>query len=295
MRIKRRNAVRPAFLYHAVERLDDHLTKAFGSAHDIGRVHSLVGADQNEAFTAVMHGSICCFICTDRIVLDGLARAVLHQGDVLVRRRVIHYIRPVPSKDLLQSLAVADGANQRDQIQLRILVLQLHLDRIGIVLIDIEDDQRFRIIRSDLAAKLAADRSAAAGDHDGLSSQKAGNLRHIGLDRVAPKQILDGHIFHRADRDSFVCKLIDARKDLQLASRLVANTQDVAAVRSRCRGNGKINLIDSVFFYIEKNIISASDNRYAVDKAIPFIGVIIDDADDFFIAVCFCHIAEDHL
>lgn len=77
------------------------------------------------------------------VILDRLKRRRLHERHVLMRRRVAHEIRPVTVKDLHDALTVAHGADEHDQIQLRMRAPQLHLDVVGVILVDIEMMSRF--------------------------------------------------------------------------------------------------------------------------------------------------------
>ena len=81
---------------------------------------------------------------------------------MLVRRRVADNVGPVAVKDLHDTLPVAHGADEHDEVQLRVRAPQLHLDVVGVVLIDIENDETPRPLRRRLPAELTAD--AAAGE-----------------------------------------------------------------------------------------------------------------------------------
>ncbi|CDA99966.1 unknown [Firmicutes bacterium CAG:65] len=78
--------------------------------------------------------------------------------------RMVDDVRTISAEDILDAFRIADRGDQHYQIQCRILTDQLLLDRIGIVLIDIDDDQLFRLMTGDLPAQLAADGPAATGD-----------------------------------------------------------------------------------------------------------------------------------
>ena len=201
MHIKLRDLICFSCLDLGVEALDDHFAQTLARAHDICRIDSLVCTDEHKPLAAVHHSGIGRFICTDRIVFDCLARAVLHQRDMLVRRGMIYDVRPVIMKDLVHFAAVANRTDQNDEIQLGIFILQFKLDVIGVILIYIENDQLLRAVSGYLTAKLRADASAAACDHNGLSVDKAENLFEIWADRVSPKQVLDRNVFQRFDSD----------------------------------------------------------------------------------------------
>ena len=149
--------------------LYDHLTDPLARTHDIGGVHRLVRGDQHELLHTVLHCRLRCLPCAEDIVLDRLIRTHLHQGHMLVCSRMIDDIRPVFLHDVIDAVRVPHRGDQHDQIKFGIFVLQLLLDLIGIVLIDIHDDQARRSVSCDLAAELASDRAASPRHHDGLS------------------------------------------------------------------------------------------------------------------------------
>lgn len=73
--------------------------------------------------------------------------------------RMVDDVRAISAEDILDAFRIAYRSDQHYQIQRRILTDQLLLDRIGIVLIDIDDDQLLRLMTGDLPAQLASDGS----------------------------------------------------------------------------------------------------------------------------------------
>mgnify|MGYP002337785338 CR=1 FL=1 len=71
-----------------------------------------------------------------------------------MRRRVAHEIRPVTVKDLHDARTVAHGADEHNQIQLRMRAPQLHLDVVGVIFVDIENDEPLRPLCRRLTAEL---------------------------------------------------------------------------------------------------------------------------------------------
>ena len=205
-----------------VKALYDHFTQPLAGTHNIGRIHSLVRADQHKSLRPVDHRGIRRFIGADGIVLDRLARAVLHQGNMLVGCRVIDDLRLIGLKQIKNLPAVPDRADQGHQVQLRIFLLQLQLDRVSVVFIDIENDQLLRFMRSDLPAKLRPDASSSAGHQYTLSVDHFKNVRQIGADRFPSKQVFHGNILHPADADLSVGQLGDPRQLLELTACLAA-------------------------------------------------------------------------
>ena len=59
---------------------------------------------------------------------------------MLVGRRMVYDVGAVFLKHRLDPVGVPDGADEHHQVQVRILLLQLQLDVVGVVLIDIKDN-----------------------------------------------------------------------------------------------------------------------------------------------------------
>ena len=74
-------------------RLDDQLGDRLRRAHHAGRIHRLVGGDQDEALDAVLASACGEDPGADDVVLDRLARVRLHQRHVLVRGGVEDEVR----------------------------------------------------------------------------------------------------------------------------------------------------------------------------------------------------------
>ena len=124
------------------------------------------------------------------VVLDGLGGADLHQRHMLMRRRVKDHRGVVGFKHLVQPLFVPDGAHQHGHGDVpAILLLELHLELVGTVLIDIKDEQLARVEFHHLAAELTADGTAAARDQHGLAREVAGNFGGVQRDLLAGEEV----------------------------------------------------------------------------------------------------------
>ena len=279
-----------------IEGLDDHLAKALGGAHDVGGVHGLVRRDEDKTLTAVGHGGVGGLVGADGVVLDGLAGAALHEGHMLVRRCVVDDLRPVGLADLEHAAAVPDGADEGDEVQVRVRVLQLVLDVVGVVLVDIEDDELLRAVGRDLAAELRTDGAAAPGDEDGLAVNEVEDFLQVGGDGLAPQQVLNRDVLHLADGDVPEDELVHAGQVLQLAAGLLADIQDVPALLGRGAGDGEEDLLHRVLLGVLQDGVPAADDGHAVNVSAPFVGVVVDDTDDLlFGLVGGADVAEDHL
>ena len=68
--------------------LDDQFGEPLRRAHHVGRVHRFVGRDQDEAVDAELVGRLGHQPRAAHVVLDRLARVLLHERHVLVSRRM---------------------------------------------------------------------------------------------------------------------------------------------------------------------------------------------------------------
>ena len=101
---------------------------------------------------------------TDNIILHSFTGTCLHQWDMLMCGCMKNNFGPVFSKNSHDPLLIPYRTDQHDQIQLWISELKLHLQFIGVVFINIKNDQLFWMISGNLSAQFAADGATAAGD-----------------------------------------------------------------------------------------------------------------------------------
>ncbi len=291
-----RDLVRLAGLDLRVKALDDHLAEALRGAHDVGRVHRLVGTDQDEPARAVDHGRVGGLVGAEHVVLDRFAGRILHERHVLVGGRVVDDVRMILFKDFEHLAAVADGPDKRDKIELRIFFAELELDVVGVIFVNVKDDQLLRIVPCDLPAELGADGAAAPGDEDDLAVDEAEDLLHVGADRFAAEKVLDRDLLHVAHGELAGRDLVNARELLQLAAGLVADGQDVALVLHRGARDREVDLPNPVLGHGGHDFLAAADDRDAVDEAMPFVRVVVDDAGDELVELLgAADVALDHL
>ena len=229
------------------------------------------------------HGRIRGLIGSDGVVLDRLVRAVLHQRNMLVRRRVVYDLRLVIFKYFEDPPAVTDRADQGHKIQLRIFFPELHLNVIRVIFIYVKNDQLLGRVRRDLPAELAADGAAASRDQDPFPVNEFKDFFQVGLDRLSAQKVFDGDLLHLAYSYFSADELIHSGKVLQLAVRLLADVQDVSSLLRRRAGDRHIDLVDVVFLNIFQDRVPAADDRNSVNEAPPLVGVVIYDTADQFV------------
>ena len=263
-----------------VHHLHDHLAQALGRAHDVRGVDGLVRRDEDKALRAEAIRRLRDVVRAEDVILDRLKRRRLHERHVLMRRRVAHEIRPVTVKDLHDALTVAHGADEHDQIQLRMRAPQLHLDVVGVILVDIENDEPFRPLCRRLTAELAADAAAAARDEHGLAGDVGRDLIEVDLHRLAAKQVLNVHLADLLDAHLAVGELADAGQCAQGAGCVVAVTEDLQLLLPGGRRDGKDDLVNVVLFRHRGDAAAAADDLHAAQIAADLVRRIVNDAHD---------------
>ena len=262
-----------------VHHLDDHLTDTLRGTHDVRRVHSLIRGDQDEA----LHPGVRCgtggLQSAHDVVLDRFVRAHLHERYVLMCSRMEDHVRLILLHHTADTVRVPAGADEGHEVQLRVLHDELLLDAVRVVLIDVEDDELLRLVACDLTAEFRADRSATAGDEDGLPLDHTEDFFVVDLDRFTTEEVEDVDVTELADADFAVDELVDARDGLQLTAALLTDVEDLCALFG---GRGRDRIDDFrhlVLLYGTENVVSGADDRDAVEDAALLVQVVVDQAD----------------
>ena len=111
-------------------------------------------------------------------------------------------------------MSISHRTDQHYQIQFRIIPLQFLLNVIGIIFINIKDDQLLGLMSCDLTAKLASNGTASTGDQHYLSRHIPHDTLHLSVNGFSSQQILNLHIAELGDTDLPVHQLIDSWQHL---------------------------------------------------------------------------------
>ena len=123
--------IRDSHIRVARKGLDEHFADALGTAHHTGGVHSLISGKLHEPLHVVFAGAHQQIFGAQNIVLDRFCRADLPQRHMLVCCRMEHHSGMIGFKNLIQTLFIADGANEhryRDIPAVLLPVSYTHLD-----------------------------------------------------------------------------------------------------------------------------------------------------------------------
>ena len=220
-------------------------------------------------------------ICAENVVLDGLLRALLHQRNVLVGRRMEHDVGAIHPKQAVNFFLISYGGDLHPQVQpIAPYTPQLLLDIISVVLVNIQNDELLGLIFGNLAAKLAADGTATAGHQHGLPLQKIQQDRRIQLHRLSAKEIFYLHILHRRHAHLAVYQLVNSRQAPHTAARFLADVQDLFLILGRRCGNGKDDLRDPFLFDHLWDLLPPADDGHVSDVLALFARIVVDDAAD---------------
>ena len=88
--------------------------EAFGGAHHVGGVHSLVGRHHHELIHAIFHCEVGDDFRAVHVVDDGFGGVDFHHGHVLVGRGVNHEGGAVKVKCLLHASLVLHATDKAD-------------------------------------------------------------------------------------------------------------------------------------------------------------------------------------
>ena len=131
---------------------------------------------------------------------------------------------------------------------------------------------------SDLTTELRSNRTSATGNHNNLVVNKIKDFGHICLDRFSSEEILYLYCtkvtfcYNRSIR-----KLIHTWDILNLTVCRLADLNNVTSLGSSSGRECDIDLLNIVLHDILHDIITTTDNRYAIYRAMPLIRIIIND------------------
>ena len=149
-----------------------------------------------------------------------------------------HHLRPPAREGLAQVAQVLDVADQPHQRQLREAFAQVLLDAVQVELAQFVQHQPRRLEARHLAAQLAADAAAGAGDQHRLAAQRGADAGFVQLHRLAAEQVLGLDVAHALVAALRVGQLGGAGHGQHRQAGGRGQLQRAAALRRRGRGHG---------------------------------------------------------
>lgn len=230
-------------LHHAVtlrlvEALNIDLAYPFAASHHVRRVHSLIGGHHHEAANAVFDRKVGQDLRAEDVVLDALARIVLHHRNVLVRRGVEDIFRKERFEYVLHPVSLGDRRHHGGAWHRREVTRHHPADVVLRSLRGVDQHKGRRAERRHLAHYLAAYATRGARDQDAAATQGLRDRLKVDADLVTRQKILDADLLQgRRSLDRIMLGVNDivgreyscsALQDVVLKSRVVTEPVDPA-------------------------------------------------------------------
>ena len=132
--------------------LDDHFTHAFCRTHDRCGVYGFIGRDENETRDFVLVCKADRIERAEYVVLNSLARAHLHERNMLMGRSMEDRMGMIPLEHVAQTRLIAYASDFDNAIQIIVVTQYLAAQQIRIVFVHVVDDDALGRHRAHLAA-----------------------------------------------------------------------------------------------------------------------------------------------
>ena len=206
---------------------------------------------------------------------------------MLVGCSVENYFWVILLENLVHAEVVANTCDKRHEVQaLPVFHDQFLLNIVGVVFVDINDDDHLRIVLGNLAHQFATDTTTTAGHHTNLVFDVGANVLVIEFNGVSTEQVFDLDV---TDLCCEVCsaftdirsvqKRSDKRKHFDRKSGLAAKFQNLLTVLRRATRNGKKNRFDFFELGYLRDIACATSDQDVPNILANFIAVIVDKAN----------------
>ena len=209
---------------------------------------------------------------------------------------VENQFRTILFKDGIDPFSISHRPDQNLQVHIRIFCKEFVLYIVGIVFIDIQDNQKSRIVQCHLSADFTSDGSSASCDQHGLALDIIHDFIHLKIDRLSSKQVLNLNLAEHGYTDFIVDQLIDSRENQDFTGCFLADIQQFLLAFSGYRRNRNYNFFDSIFLSIIRNHFFLSDNRYSLEICSLFCGIIVNNTGNLSIQMlAVIHLTHDHV
>ena len=214
------------------ERGDDHLGRPLGCTHDIGRVDSLVGADEHKALCPAFAGSQGRVVGAQGVVAQcRLCVMVFHQGHMFVGCSMENNLGPPPAQVMAQNRQVFDVTDQTHQGQRWEALAQLLFNAVEVELALLQQHQARRVPARHLAAKFTANAAACPRHEHGLARQRVPNAGFVQLHRFAPQQVVGFDLAQPLDAALAFAQLVHRGHGEHVQTRAPGQLERAAALR----------------------------------------------------------------
>ena len=223
------------------------------------------------------------------LTINGLNAVMLHKRNMLMCCRMAYKVGVILFENVVYSCFIANRADEHLEVKVGMGALELHLNIVGIILVDIENNKLLGVQVSCLTAQLAADAAAAAGDQNRLVPHIACNLIHIHLDAVTAQQVLNADLSHLFQLDLAIGNVAQTGQRLGDPSGILTDPKDLSALFIGAGGNCKNDLADIILLHHLSNGIPSAHNGNSVQLQALLLNTIINDADNAIVGLGAVH------
>ena len=168
---------------------------ALRTAHDIRRVHGLVGRHHHKLLHAVLHAQVCNHLRTIDVVLHSLRGVVLHHRHMLVGSSMEHIVGLELPEDSLHAVSLANARHHRLSLYLWIIVGHHQPDIVFRRLSLVNQYHCLRFILSNLSHQFTADAAGSTGNQDTATVEQFTHRLHVHLNLIAGQQVFHADLF----------------------------------------------------------------------------------------------------
>ena len=147
-----------------------------------------------------------------------------------------------------------------------------------------------------LTADLASNGSSASGHENNFAGNIAPDRLHMQIYRLSTQKIFNTHIAKHGDVHFLIDHLIDTRKHLDLARRLLTDLQQfmlLLILQCRYRNN---DLLDIIFFCHRRDLFLTAYNRNSLQISTDLIRIVVYNARHFPVQVfAVLHLPDKHI
>ena len=196
-----------------------------------------------------------------------------------MRRCMEDQLRMVFFEDDVQSMEVTYRTDDKTDVFVGVMVLELLLEVICSVFVNVQDDKHLRVLFDDLPTEFGTDGAAAACDKDDLALDVGSDFIDVILDLVSAQKVFDLDFSQFGDGDFPIHQLVDGRKGLDLGACFLTDVNDVTSVFGLGARERNVDLIDTVLLDEFRDVFPAAFDRDAVDDPSLFLFVVIDETE----------------
>ncbi len=185
-------------------------------------------------------------------------------------------------EDFFEARVVTDGADDDLKVEVGVFAEEFLLDVVGVVFVDVENNQQFRVGFGNLATEFGADRATPTRDENGFAHEVGTDFGVVDHDLVATEEIF---VTQRADLgEEARCALghgsVNRGEDFDSAFGFVTFGDDASDAVFGGGGDGDDDVFDMVFFGEAFDVFGGAFDFVSANVRSDFGFAVVDDAGD---------------